>query len=140
MARHLADLDCQVPPGSRAAGVAISRARWHDKAIVLVPPYPGLTMGNKRGPSAKTRPRIGAPKVAWHCGRGQLSQPTAGSVIWRVMSLTVQHLSGVTLWARGSGLEIVLLVTGTILLTRMATWFGARITRRIDVTPRKRTR
>ena len=30
MARHLADLDCQVPPGSRAAGVAISRTRWHD--------------------------------------------------------------------------------------------------------------
>ena len=49
------------------------------------------------------------------------------------MSLTVQHLSSVTLWARGSGLEIVLLVTGTILLTRLATWLGARITHRIDV-------
>ena len=49
------------------------------------------------------------------------------------MSLTVGHLPDVALWARGSGLEIVLLVTGTILLTRMATWFGARITRRIDV-------
>ena len=32
MARHLAYLQCQVPPGSRAAGVAISRARWHDKS------------------------------------------------------------------------------------------------------------
>jgi hypothetical protein len=36
------------------------------------------------------------------------------------------------LWARGSGLEIALFVTGTILLTRLATWAGARITRRID--------
>ena len=31
MAHNLAYLECQVPPGSRAAGVAISRARWHDE-------------------------------------------------------------------------------------------------------------
>jgi len=31
MAGNLADLDCQVPPGSRAAGVAISRTRRHDE-------------------------------------------------------------------------------------------------------------
>ena len=48
------------------------------------------------------------------------------------MSLTVQPLlTDVSLWARGSGLEIVLLVIGTILLTRLATWLGARITGRI---------
>ena len=44
MARHLADLDCQVPPGSRAAGVAISRTRWHDKGDnpkLRVPLIPG---------------------------------------------------------------------------------------------------
>ena len=35
-------------------------------------------------------------------------------------------------WARRSGLEIVLLVTGAILLTRFATWVGGRITERID--------
>ncbi len=34
------------------------------------------------------------------------------------MSLTVRYFPDVALWARGSGLEIVLLVTGTILLTR----------------------
>ena len=49
------------------------------------------------------------------------------------MSLTVRYFPDVALWARGSGLEIVLLVTGTVLLTRVATWFGARITHRIDV-------
>ncbi len=48
------------------------------------------------------------------------------------MYLTARPLTDVSLWARGSGLEIVLLVTGTILLTRMATWLGARITDRID--------
>ena len=48
------------------------------------------------------------------------------------MSLTARHLHDVVFWARGSGLEIVLLVTGTILLTRLATWLGARITHRID--------
>jgi hypothetical protein len=31
MACTLAYLECQVPPGSRAAGVAISHARWHDE-------------------------------------------------------------------------------------------------------------
>jgi small conductance mechanosensitive channel len=48
------------------------------------------------------------------------------------MSLSVGHLTGVVIWTRGSGLEIVLIVTGTILLTRLATWLGARITDRID--------
>jgi moderate conductance mechanosensitive channel len=54
------------------------------------------------------------------------------------MSLTVQPLlTDVSLWARGSGLEIVLLVIGTILLTRLATWLGARITERIDANARE---
>jgi moderate conductance mechanosensitive channel len=44
---------------------------------------------------------------------------------------------GVSTWARGSGLEIVLLVIGTILLTRLATWLGARITERIDANARE---
>jgi small conductance mechanosensitive channel len=42
-------------------------------------------------------------------------------------------LTDVSHWARGSGLEIVLIVIGTVLLTRLATWIGARVTRRIDV-------
>ena len=53
------------------------------------------------------------------------------------MFLTVRHLSGVTTWASGSGLEIVLIVTGTILLTRLATWLGGRITGRIDENARE---
>src|SRR5271165_5522509 len=53
------------------------------------------------------------------------------------MFLTVRPLTGVSLWARGSGLEIVLIVIGTILLTRMATWLGTRITERIDATARE---
>ena len=53
------------------------------------------------------------------------------------MSLTVRPLTDVALWTRGSGLEIVLIVTGTILLTRLATWLGARITARIDATARE---
>src|SRR5487761_959352 len=53
------------------------------------------------------------------------------------MSLTVRPLTDAALWARGSGLEIVLIVTGTILLTRLATWLGARITGRIDANARE---
>jgi small-conductance mechanosensitive channel len=40
-------------------------------------------------------------------------------------------------WARGSGLEIVLLVIGTILLTRLVSWIGERITKRIDANARE---
>jgi moderate conductance mechanosensitive channel len=46
-------------------------------------------------------------------------------------------VTGISLWARGSGLEIALLVTGAILLTRLATWAGARITGRIDANARE---
>jgi moderate conductance mechanosensitive channel len=44
----------------------------------------------------------------------------------------VTPLTDIEVWARGRGLEIVLLVTGAILLTRLATWLGAKITDRID--------
>ena len=60
------------------------------------------------------------------------------------MFLSVQPLTdasswahGVSSWARGSGLEIVLIVIGTILLTRLATWLGGRITGRIDANARE---
>jgi small-conductance mechanosensitive channel len=44
----------------------------------------------------------------------------------------VAPLTDITTWLRGSGLEIVLLVLGGILLARFATWSGRRITERID--------
>ena len=40
------------------------------------------------------------------------------------MSLSMTPLPNIGLWARGSGLEIILLVTGAILLTRFVTWLG----------------
>jgi small conductance mechanosensitive channel len=46
-------------------------------------------------------------------------------------------LPDVGLWARGSGLEIVWLLTGAALLTRVATWLGGRITNRIDASARE---
>lgn len=53
------------------------------------------------------------------------------------MFLSVQPLTDASSWARGSGLEIVLIVIGTILLTRLATWLGGRITERIDANARE---
>lgn len=35
-------------------------------------------------------------------------------------------------WARSNGLQVVLIVIGSILLTRMVTWIGYRVTKRID--------
>jgi moderate conductance mechanosensitive channel len=41
-------------------------------------------------------------------------------------------LTDVGLWARGNGLQILLFVTGAMLVTRFASWLGGRITARID--------
>ena len=46
--------------------------------------------------------------------------------------LAITPLHDVNLWARGKGLEIVLFVTGAILLTRLATWLRDRVTNRIE--------
>ena len=48
MAHNLADLDCQVPPGSRAAGVAISRTRRHDEGDSRWVQGTPDSQGNKR--------------------------------------------------------------------------------------------
>jgi moderate conductance mechanosensitive channel len=53
------------------------------------------------------------------------------------MFLSVRPLTDVAVWVRGSGLAIVLLVTGAILLTRLATWLGGKITDRIDANARE---
>src|SRR5580700_6157022 len=53
------------------------------------------------------------------------------------MSSSLTPLPDIGLWARGSGLEVVLLVTGAILLTRFATWLGGKITDRIDANARE---
>jgi moderate conductance mechanosensitive channel len=47
------------------------------------------------------------------------------------------ELHGISHWARGSGLEIVLLVVGTVLLTRLVSWLGEMITKRIDANARE---
>lgn len=49
----------------------------------------------------------------------------------------VEGLPDVQLWLRSSGLEIVLLVLGAILLTRFAIWLRAMITERIDANDRE---
>jgi small conductance mechanosensitive channel len=49
----------------------------------------------------------------------------------------VTPLTDVELWARSNALEIVLLITGSILLSRLAMWVGNRITARIDANARE---
>lgn len=50
------------------------------------------------------------------------------------MVLAIAPLDDITTWLRSAGLEIVLFITGSILLSRAVRWLGARITRRIDDT------
>ena len=44
----------------------------------------------------------------------------------------MRTLNDISFWARGRGLEIVLIVVGTVLLTRFVSWLGEKITKRID--------
>ena len=44
----------------------------------------------------------------------------------------VAPFTDISVWLRGSGLEIVLLILGAVLLARFTRWIGARITKRID--------
>jgi small conductance mechanosensitive channel len=44
----------------------------------------------------------------------------------------ITSLSDFGRWLRGNGLEVVLLVVGSILLARFAAWFGNEVTKRID--------
>ena len=53
------------------------------------------------------------------------------------MVLSLQPLDDAEDWARGPGLEIVLLVTGAVLLARFCGWAGERITERIDANARE---
>ena len=48
------------------------------------------------------------------------------------MPVAVAPLTDVTTWARSSGLEILLVVTGAVLLARAVAWTGGHLTRRID--------
>ena len=48
------------------------------------------------------------------------------------MFIAIQPLTDVSTWARGNGLEIVLLITGAVLLGRVTSWLGSRIADRID--------
>ena len=48
------------------------------------------------------------------------------------MFLAIAPLTQASRWARGNGLEIALFVIGAVLLTRIATWAGRRLTERID--------
>jgi moderate conductance mechanosensitive channel len=48
------------------------------------------------------------------------------------MSLAITSLGDFRHWVRGDGLEIVLLVVGSVLLARFAAWFGNWLTTRID--------
>ena len=52
------------------------------------------------------------------------------------MTLAVAPLTDVSLWVRSNGLEIVLFVTGAVLLTRFAQWTGGKVTARIDANAR----
>lgn len=61
-----------------------------------------------------------------------MARPDYGKGGTIVVVLAVRPLTDVSHWARGSGLEIVLLVLGAILMARFLRWISTFITDRID--------
>jgi moderate conductance mechanosensitive channel len=51
--------------------------------------------------------------------------------------VSVMSVHEISMWGRGRGLEIVLLIVGAILLTRLIAWLRDHITRRIDANARE---
>jgi small conductance mechanosensitive channel len=49
----------------------------------------------------------------------------------------VKVLDAISMWMRGHGLEIVLLIVGAVLLTRLIAWLRDKITQRIDANVRE---
>src|SRR6516225_8772731 len=83
-----------------------------------------------------------------HCARGNAgSSPRPGRPqpshrhqvhrVRRLCCLVVTSLHEISRWASGRGLEIVLLIVGAILLTRLIAWLRDHITRRIDANARE---
>ena len=50
-------------------------------------------------------------------------------------ALAIAPLANLTDWVRGRGLAVVLIVIGSVLLARLATWVGGKVTARIDASP-----
>ena len=48
------------------------------------------------------------------------------------MPLAITSLRDLGDWVRSDGLEIVLLVVGSVLMTRLVSWVGAKVTAGID--------
>src|ERR1700680_4249981 len=51
---------------------------------------------------------------------------------WVPMPVAITSLGDLSRWARGNGLEIIMLITGASLLTRLLTWASQKPTPRID--------
>jgi len=99
-------------------------------------------------PAARCRARLPPPPVLGIAPAGVAAQafarpqPRCGhrhqtNRARRLCWFSVKLLDAISTWARGNGLEIVLLIVGAILLTRLITWLRDKITRRIDANARE---
>jgi len=112
---------------ARRAGLRVAAGQgWSPRGVT----------GSQSGHSAcfgrpSRLPRVRCTLLAWHAPRGS-RRPAAGAMMDPMVPTMVVPLPDLPLWVRGSGLEILLIILGAILLTRFATWLKAMITDRID--------
>ena len=92
---------------------------------------PSISEGCSVSPTAQRYPPgdVGAPTITGN--PGSLDVATR-AIMTNFNTLAVTSLSDFGTWLRSDGLEIVLLVTGALLLARFVSWFGAKTTERID--------
>src|SRR5439155_3983527 len=110
-------------PGGRRGGQADRAGR--DRAG----PRPGPDRDGRPGGQRVLRRVLTAEPVPWATGVPDPDQQDAEDF---AMTLADTPLNDVSVWVRGSLIPAVLLVIGTILLTRFASWAGNRYLARID--------
>ncbi len=80
-------------------------------------------------PARRTTARAGPARRAHRTAAHSTGEDTG-------VPIAITSLSDLSRWARGNGLEIVLLVTGAMLLGRFTSWLANRLTVRIDAKAR----
>src|SRR6516225_4639836 len=114
--------------GTRGGAAPEGRYRLQHWRPVAMPGYHHLPGGH----CARGRSGSSLRPAHAQCGhRHQINR--ARRLCW----FSVKLLDAISTWARGNGLEIVLLIVGAILLTRLITWLRDKITRRIDANARE---
>jgi moderate conductance mechanosensitive channel len=123
-------------PGTALVDAELAAALRADRRYRLQHLRPGAVRGYQHLRSWALRPRDQGLKPSPGPSHGAVIGANSTAHGGYVVSVS-KALDAISEWARGQGLEIVLLIIGAILLTRLITWLRDKITSRIDANARE---